>query len=330
MDLMTELRELALASRLRRVSDMLMEDGIGLYDDLGIAFRPRWFPTFQALARRSPLAVTELAQTIGVSHPAAVQIAAQLLRAGLVVEVPDGKDDRRRLLALSARGKRVRRRLTPVWTEIRRAANELLAEAGIDLVADLERLEAAHARRSIMDRVRARLELPPRRRLVIADYRPAYKKHFRALNEEWLLSGYEMEPADARLLGDPNGQIIRKGGHILFALLDGQVVGTCALVRYPHGLLELCKMAVMAPRRGRGIGGELAQAAIARARALQVRTLFLQTSPRATQALRFYRRHGFRRARSFPLPRPAYARASVTLKLELDPPGRRPKEATKP
>jgi hypothetical protein len=45
----------------------------------------------------------------------------------------------------------------------------------------------------------------------IVDYRPAYKKWFRRLNLEWLEELLSVEPADERLLSDPNGQIIRRG-----------------------------------------------------------------------------------------------------------------------
>jgi DNA-binding MarR family transcriptional regulator/N-acetylglutamate synthase-like GNAT family acetyltransferase len=322
MDLFGELQELALASRLSRLSDRLMEDAGHLYDDLGVEFQPRWFTTVQALSRRSPLAITELARALGLTHTAAGYLAGELVRAGLAKEVRDPRDDRRRLLRLSPRGEQVRARLEPVWAEVRRAVRELLAASGVDLLEDLRRVEEAHAQRSIMDRVRARLDLPARQRLVIVDYRPAYKKHFRALNEAWLLPAYCLEPHDARLLNDPNQQIIRRGGRILFALMDGQVAGTCALVPYRNGEIELCKMAVGEALRGQGSGTALARAAIGRAGAMDGRRLFLQTHARALRVQRFYRRLGFRVARSFSLPRPAYARPSITMALDLAPRGR--------
>jgi hypothetical protein len=39
----------------------MMAEGEELYRDLGVEFRPRWFPAFYALSKRSPLAVGELA-----------------------------------------------------------------------------------------------------------------------------------------------------------------------------------------------------------------------------------------------------------------------------
>lgn len=317
MDLLRELGELALASRLRRLSDALMADADRLYGELGVRFRPRWFPALQALARHAPLSITELAADIGLTHTAAGQIARQLLQAQWIEETPDPSDDRRRLLRLSPEGEQLLRRLARAWAAIRGGARELLVEARVDLLEDLERVEAAHARRSIIDRARARLDLPERERIRIVDYRPAYKKHFRALNEAWLLAAGGIEPHDAKLLADPNGRILRRGGALLFALADGEVAGACALIRHGDGLWELAKMAVAEPQRGRGIGTRLALAAIERARSRDARLLFLQTGHGDRSTQRLYRRLGFRRAPAFALPRPDYARPSTTMTIDL-------------
>ena len=74
MDILAELGELALASRMKRLSEALMKDAAGLYADLGVDFHPRWFPIFHALGRRSPLAIGEMAQGLGLTHPAISQV----------------------------------------------------------------------------------------------------------------------------------------------------------------------------------------------------------------------------------------------------------------
>jgi GNAT superfamily N-acetyltransferase len=156
------------------------------------------------------------------------------------------------------------------------------------------------------------------------DYRPAYKKHFRTLNESWLREYFTVESADAHLLADPNGRIIRKGGLVLFALWDGDVVGTAALLRHGPDVWELAKMAVAAAVRGRGIGRVLAEAVLARAREEGAVRLYLQTSSRLEAALRLYRTLGFRRVRNHPLPGDPYCRCTITMKLDLVPTPARP------
>ena len=317
MDIIAELEELALASRLKRLSEALLKDADALYRDLGVTFQPRWFPTFYTLSRHAPLTTADLAQALGLTHPAIGQVVTQLKNADLIQDYRDHRDDRRRMLKLTPRGRRLLHRLEPVWDEIRAAAREVLADARIDLLPAMDRLEDIIARRSVMDRVRAKLALPPRNALEIADYRPAYKKHFRALNEEWLAAHFTVEGHDAHILNDPNGTILRKGGMVLFALIGGHVVGTAALVKYPGGHWELCKMVVAPAMRGRGIGRRLAEEILARARAADTEWVYLQTSPVLEAAGHLYRRLGFRRVLHNPLPRPEYGRESITMRKRI-------------
>lgn len=314
MDVVAELGELALASRLRRLSELLMKEASELYEELEVDFQARWFALFHTLHHQGPMSVTELAEALGLSHPAISKIAEQLIRRRLLQQHTDPKDERRRLLALTSDGQRLRKRLAPVWREIRGAARDLLTQAGVDLLSDLQKVEAAFFERTVMDRVRDRLNLPPRPRLQIVDYRPAYKKHFRSLNEEWLLRYFAVEECDAKILNDPNRQIIKKGGHILFALLDGEVVGTCALLHHGEGQYELSKMAVAPRARRRGIGAALVGAVIERGAGLGAHWLYLRTSPRLEEAVRLYRRLGFRVVRRGPMPPDAYRRHTIVMR----------------
>ncbi len=328
MDLIRELGEMALASRLRAFSDLLMQEASELYGELGIEFEARWFGIVQALLHQPRRGITELSQDLGLSHPAIRKTADQLIKRGLVRESRDTRDERRRLLSLTPKGRRMAKRLAPVWAAFRDASRETLSEAGVDLLGDLARVEEVVSDRSVAARVREKLGLPSRPTVRFVDYRPAYKKHFRALNEERLKRHFTVETSDTRLLEDPNGRIIKKGGAILFALERDQVVGTCALVRHPGDLFELTKMAVAPEARRRGIGLSLAQAVIERARQLGAREVYLQTSPRLKAAQSLYRSLGFLRIRNNPLPRADYRRGGTVYRLVLpqDHPADREKE----
>jgi DNA-binding MarR family transcriptional regulator/N-acetylglutamate synthase-like GNAT family acetyltransferase len=317
MDIVEQLGELALATRLKRLSERLQRDVSLVYRELDVDFQARWFAPLYALGKESPQAITDLARMLGLSHPAVNQIAGQMIRNGLLQETRDRRDERRRLLRLSAKGRRLLKQLEPVWQEIRMANAELLEETGVDLLSDLARIEAALAARSMAERVRRRLGLQPAARLHIVDYRPAYKKHFAVLNRRWLQQYFTLEESDVQLLSDPNGKILKQGGAVLFALLDGEVVGTAALLRHGEAAWELAKMAVAPPARGRGIGETLARAIITRAGVQGARQLFLQTSPKLTAAGRLYRKLGFRRVKRHPLPGDAYHRCTITMRLDL-------------
>ena len=60
-----------------------------IYAEEKVAFEPRWFPVLYLLRGRQPMAVTEIAATLGVTHPAVNQIAAAMERKGLLVSSKD-------------------------------------------------------------------------------------------------------------------------------------------------------------------------------------------------------------------------------------------------
>jgi hypothetical protein len=54
MDVFNHLGELALGSRLKRLSDQIMRDGGKIYKDNAIDFEPRWFPIFYVISMKEP------------------------------------------------------------------------------------------------------------------------------------------------------------------------------------------------------------------------------------------------------------------------------------
>jgi DNA-binding MarR family transcriptional regulator/predicted GNAT family acetyltransferase len=319
MDLINKLEELALASRLKRLSDLLMKDMAEIYRETNAEFQPRWFTVFMALDRQDSLTITDIAKQLGISHTAVNKIVTDMNRHGLVEKKKDSADERRFRISLTGKGRNTRRDLDELWKGVRRANAELLTEAGVDLLGDIRKIENALDNRDMGNRMRQRVGLPERAQVEIVDYRPAYKKHFAALNYQWLEEDFAIEEFDRRMLEDPNGIILRRGGAIMFARHDEDIVGTCALLARPDGNVELVKMAVTPAFRGRGIGRLLTLHAIDRAKALGARRLVLATSPRLLVANVLYKSMGFRIIEEGPAEETEFERPSISMELTLDP-----------
>ncbi len=75
-----------------------------------------------------------------------------------------------------------------------------------------------------------------------------------------------MEDSDYKALDHPEEYILNKGGYILMALLHGESVGACALIKMDNDTFELAKMAVAPKAKGRCIGWLLGNAAISKHR----------------------------------------------------------------
>ncbi len=114
------------------------------------------------------------------------------------------------------------------------------------------------------------------------------------LNYAWIRQLFKVEEFDKKLLEDPEGEIIAKGGEILIALMDGVAVGTCALIRKNDHVFELAKMAVSEAARGNKIGWKLGLGIVEKAKDFGASRLFLETNSELKPAINLYKKLGFR------------------------------------
>jgi len=317
-DLVARLGPLALATRLRRLAEMLYRDGPRIYDDAGVDFEPRWFPLYHLLLEATaPVTVSLAAKALGQRHPAIVQIAREMCRRGMLVSTADRKDRRKTMLRLTPKGRAALTGLRPVWADIEAVARELLREAGGDFLARVTRIENALSRAGVYQRVRQRVRARQLAQVKIISYSRSLRRRFESLNSEWLQEYYRVERPDREVLRDPCRKIIEPGGCVLFARIGRTIVGTVALVKHSEHTFELTKMAVARPWRRRQAGRRLALAAIDQARARGARRVVLLTSRRLAAAYQLYRSLGFHPVPDLPQWAAAYKREALCLALEL-------------
>ena len=148
----------------------------------------------------------------------------------------------------------------------------------------------------------------------IIDYTPAHKPYFRSLNHEWINKYFELEELDNQILDHPENYILAKGGHILMAQHQNEIVGTCALIRVSDNIYELGKMAVTEKVQGLKIGQKLCLFAIGKARELGAQKLELYSHRSLVPALHVYRKLGFKEV---PCPPSGYKRSDIKMELDL-------------
>jgi len=150
--------------------------------------------------------------------------------------------------------------------------------------------------------------------IAIREFQPGDETAFRRLNEEWITRYFYMEAKDLEALEDPQASILEPGGRIFFATVDGECVGTCALVPAGASEYEVAKMAVTARCQGLGIGRRLLTAVIQAARSAGAHRLHLETNHILTPAIRLYESVGFRHVPAVPSP---YVRSDVSMEMKL-------------
>ena len=146
------------------------------------------------------------------------------------------------------------------------------------------------------------------------DYRPELARYFTELNLAWVEKYFVAEALDREVLGDPENNIIRRGGYIYFAVCDGKVAGTFALLNKQERIYELAKMAVAEAFQGKKIGNLMLTFCISKAKALNIKKLILFSNTILKPAIHLYRKYGFQEV---PLGDSEYNRSNIKMELEI-------------
>jgi len=306
-DFLRELGNLAVVTRLKRVSDAMLHDGRRMYKELGMDIEPNWFVMFRILKKHGRLGVMDIAEKIGLAHPSVITIVNKMIKAGYLKEEKSPGDNRKRMLALTEKAEEKLPEFERVWSAGTAGFKRMMND--VDVLAFLDTLESRLVEGGFRTRTLSELKNPREVRIVEWDER--YAKDFGMLNYEWIAASYTIEKHDREILDNPLEAIIEPGGKIIFALVDDLPAGTVALIPMGENDLELTKMAVAPEYRGLGLGDRLMQACIDKGREMGKRALILESNTKQMAAINLYRKFGFRET---PLdPNSEYVRANIRM-----------------
>jgi DNA-binding MarR family transcriptional regulator len=156
----TAARDRGLGTLLRHVLEVTEADVAAFLEDIGLEdYRPRFTPVVRAIVARGPLSIRDLAQEVGVTHSAASQTVAQMVRRDLVSLEP-GTDARQRIVSLTEKTRGLLPTLEAEWAATSAAAERLEAELPYSLrdvlLAVVEALERKPYRQRIAETDEAR------------------------------------------------------------------------------------------------------------------------------------------------------------------------------
>ena len=317
MDFFEQMGAAALGSRLRRLSEQMTGQAADVYSLYRLSFEPRWFPVFCLVAQQPGQAVGELADAVGHTHAAVSQVVKELVKHGLVSTERSNTDLRRSVVALTEKGANLWPALQEQAADVRQATEALLAESRYNLWLAIGEMEYALSQHNLASRVKAVRDRRVAAEVQVLDYAPPHQADFKRLNVEWIEQYFRVEPADLKALDDPENYILKPGGHIWLAAYRGAVVGACALIKMDAQTYELAKMAVSPTAQGLGIGSRLGEAAVAKARALGAKRVYLESNTKLGPALNLYDKLGFRKTVAG-MPSP-YERCNIQMELLLTP-----------
>lgn len=314
MDFYEKTGKMALGSRLRRLSEQVTEQAAGIYDLYQVDLQPKWFPVFYALSGGEEKSIMDIAREIGHTHPSVSQIVREMAAKGYIVEKKGTADGRKNFIVLSEAGRQMMEKMQDQLKDVTSAIENAMKETQYDLWKAIAEWEFLLEQKSLLRRVQEEKKLRESECVEIVDFEPRYARAFRDLNEEWITTWFKMEEEDYHALDHPQEHILDGGGHIFIALLKGEPVGTCAIIKMADGGFELAKMGVSPKAKGKGIGWLLGRACVEKARQLGAHRVYLESNTRLKPAISLYQKLGFRKIAGPPSP---YERCDIQMELTL-------------
>lgn len=132
-------------------------------------------------------------------------------------------------------------------------------------------------------------------------YTPGDAKAFHDLNVAWIEKHFEIEDKDRKTLEQPENYILKTGGRIIIAELEGKAVGTAALIPISTDKVELAKMCVDETNRGAGIGKAIMARVDTEAADMGANVIWLESNTALDAAMRLYAKCNFFCSPSFKL-----------------------------
>ena len=101
------------------------------------------------------MSVTELSETLRVTHPAIVQMVDKLVGHGLVKSEKDPGDGRKRIVCFTKKGQRLLEKVKPVWQMLEHIMEGLMQENEhlLNFNETLGELERALDKKDILSRL---------------------------------------------------------------------------------------------------------------------------------------------------------------------------------
>jgi len=305
---------MAIGSRLRGLSDLVTAGAAQLYRIYGVDIQPRWWPVFYSLTQTIENSITAIGNEIGQTHASVSQVVREMAKQGFVTERKNKHDKRKNFVSLTDKGKAAAMKLNDQHKDVSAAINKAFAESQYDLWKAIEEWEYLLEQKSLMRRVQEEKKKREGSMVQIVDYTPEHKCAFKQLNEEWIRQYFKMEESDYKALDHPDEYIIAPGGHIFMAVYEGEVVGTCAIIKMNDKKYELAKMAVSPRAQGKSIGTLLGRACINKAGDLGAETVYLESNTLLKPAINLYLKLGFQKITGPPSP---YERSNIQMELAL-------------
>lgn len=289
LESISETGVLTLASRFKRLTDLLFSQVQELFIERGVKFKSTWFSILLTLKHSDGLDIKTLAQRRRISHSAASQIIKDLEKNGMVNSEVESSDQRQKRITITEDGKKSLDKLIPQLKIVESTLQDILGEDFESFFTALDNLEYELNETPLKKRRLEKLD-----NIEIVPFEDSHRESFEALLRSWLEKYFSVEPKDKELFESPRKLVIDNGGQIFMALHSGKAVGVVSLIKHSDTIVELSKIGVDDTLQGRGIGGKLVDRAVEHAKQNDYKEMVIETDTSLPVSINLFQKRGFR------------------------------------
>ena len=156
-DYLKDLGYLGVTARIKRLSDALSSGIKDLYLANNVDIEPSWHLLLLYLKEKKQSTLSEVAEAFRFSQPAANKMITRMLKKGYIDITVDDKDNRKKILRLSAKAKKNMPKFEKIWDAGQNSVREML-KSNHDFLSSLDIFELQHESKNFAERAKAKIK----------------------------------------------------------------------------------------------------------------------------------------------------------------------------
>ena len=152
MSLIDDLGNLFLVSRLERLSENLKKDANLIFKEHFKGIKYKWYGTLYVIYMKPDISIVELANELSYAHPTIIETLKEMEKENLIKSSVYKTDNRRRILALTPKGKRMILKILPVAKASEKVVADLI-QSKHHLLKAIEAVEAKLKKENFFNRI---------------------------------------------------------------------------------------------------------------------------------------------------------------------------------
>lgn len=106
---------IALATRLKRISDKMAFSTRAMYKQLKIDIEPNWYLVLSLVREKPGIAVMDIAQQLGFMHQSVITMTDKMVKRDYLESWKDPDDRRRTVFQLTSKAERILPQIEHIW-----------------------------------------------------------------------------------------------------------------------------------------------------------------------------------------------------------------------